>query len=70
VNILSVYIWSALILSLSHALGELEFSWNTLGGCGRIEFLEQEGKGRTGKSKKESTSRTTTIFLAGIKLHA
>ena len=56
-------------LSLSHAFGDLEFSWNTLGGCSILGFLEQEGKGRTGKRKKESASKTTSDFLVGIKLH-
>jgi len=44
----SVQFWSSLIiLSLSHTLGYLDFSCNTLGGCGILGFLEKEGKGRT-----------------------
>ena len=31
-------------LSLSHTLGYLNFSWSTLGGCGILGDLEQEGK--------------------------
>ena len=31
---------------LSHTPAYLEFSWSTLGGCGILGFLEQEGKGR------------------------
>ena len=39
--------WSSLIiLSVSHTLGDLDFSLSTLGGCGILGFLEQEGKGR------------------------
>jgi len=56
-------------LSLSPTLGYLEFSWSTLGGCGILGFLEQEVKGRTGKSKMASTSTTTLDFLAGTELH-
>jgi len=55
--------------SLSYTLGYLEFSWSTLGGCGILGSLEQEGKGRVGKSKKASTSSTTSDFLAGTELH-
>ena len=37
--------------SLSHTLGHLEFSWSTIGGCGILGFLEQEGKGKNRKAK-------------------
>jgi len=47
-------------LSLSHTLGYLEFPWSTLGGCGKLGFLEQEGKGRAGKRKKAPTLATTS----------
>jgi len=57
-------------LSLSHTLGDLEFPWSTVGGCGILGFLEQEGKGREGKHKKASTSETTSYFLAGTELDA
>ena len=57
------------LFSLSHTLGHLEFSWSTLGGCGILGFLEQEGKGRAGKHKRTSGSTTTSDFLAGIELH-
>ncbi len=40
------------LFSLSHTLGYLEFSWSTLGGCGILGFLEQEGKGRARKCKR------------------
>jgi len=49
------FIFRALSLfSLSHTLGDLDFSWSTLGGCGILGFLEREGKGRVGKHKKAS----------------
>ena len=57
------------LFSPSHALGDLEFSWSTLSGCGTLGFLEQEGKGRVGKHKKASTSLATSYFLAGTELH-
>ena len=57
------------LFSLSHTLEYLEFSWSTLGGCGILGFLEQEGKGRMRKCKKVSASTSTSNFLAGIKLH-
>ena len=34
------------LFSLSLTLGDLQFSWSTLGGYGILGFLEQEGKGR------------------------
>jgi len=49
------------LLSLSHTIGDLEFSWSTLGGCGILGFLEKEGKGRPGKCKRAST--LTQFFL-------
>ena len=59
VNLWSVQFWSSLIiLSLSHTLGYLEFSWSTLGGCGILGFLEQEGKGRARKRKRTLGSAT------------
>ena len=54
---------SLLSLSLSHTLGYLEFSWSTLGGCGILGFLEQEGKGRARKHKRASTSAATSDYL-------
>ena len=64
------FIFGALSLfSLSHTLGDLEFSWSTLGGHGILGFLEQEGKGRAGKHKKASGSTTTSNLLAGTELH-
>jgi len=56
-------------LSLSHTLGNLDFSWITLGECGILGVLEQEGKGIAGKHKKESTSIATSNFLVGTKFH-
>ena len=56
-------------LSLSHPFGYLEFSWSTLGGCGILRFLEQEGKGKVGKRKKALESTNKSIFLAGTELH-
>jgi len=65
-----VHFWSSLIiLSLSHILGDLDFSWSTLGGCGILGFLEQEGKGRAGKHERASGSTTTSNFLEGIELY-
>ena len=62
--------WSSLItLSFSLTLGYLEFSWSTLGGCGILGFLEQEGKGRAGKCKNSLTSATTSYFLVGTEMH-
>ena len=55
--------------SLSHTIGHLHFSWSTLGGCGILGFLEQEGKGRARKRKKASTLATTSDLLAGTELH-
>jgi len=55
--------------SLSHALGYIQFSWSTLGGCGILGFLEQEVKGRAGKCKEASASTTTSDFLACTELH-
>jgi len=57
------------LFSLSHTLGDLEFSWSTLGWCAIFEFLEKEGRGREGKCNKASGSTTTSYFLAGTKLH-
>lgn len=59
------------MLELSHflsprTLGYLEFSSSTLGGCGILRFLKQEGKGRIGKHKKALASATTSDFLAVI----
>ncbi|MGV7818865.1 hypothetical protein PJN17_29505, partial [Mycobacterium kansasii] len=51
------------LFSLSHALGYLDFSWSTLGWCGILGFLEQEGKGRSGKHKRASASAATSDFL-------
>ena len=34
------------LLSLSHTLGDLEFSWNTLGECAIVGVWEHEGKQR------------------------
>ncbi len=34
------------LFSLSHTLGDLEFSWGTLGGRGILGFFQKEGKGR------------------------
>ena len=50
-------------LSLSHTLGELDFSWSTLGGCGIHGFLEQEGNRRVGNHERASTSATTSDCL-------
>ena len=44
------------ILSLSHTLGHLEYSWSTIGECGILGYLEKEGKGRAGKHKRTSRS--------------
>ena len=57
------------LFSPSHSLGYLEFSGRTLGGCGVLGFLEQEGKGRVGKWNKASTSTTTSDFLGRIEFH-
>jgi len=57
------------LFSLSHTLGDLEFSRNTLGGYDILGFLEKEGKGREGKCKRSSRSETTSDFLAGTKFH-
>ena len=38
-------------LSLSDTLGHLEYSWSTLGECGILGDLEQEGKDQVGKNK-------------------
>jgi len=54
---------SLIILSLSHTLGCLEFSWNTLGGCGILGSLEKEGKGRVGKHKRALASIAISDFL-------
>ena len=48
-------------LSLSYSW-TLIFSWNTLGGCGIIGFLEQEGKGKAGKHKGTLGSVDTMDF--------
>ena len=53
------------LFSLSHTLGDLEFSWSTLGGCGILGFLDQEGKGRARKNKRASGSIVTSYFLVG-----
>ena len=46
----SQFIFGALSLfCLSLNLRYLQISWSTLGGCGILGFLEQEGKGREGK---------------------
>jgi len=42
--------------SLSHTLGHLEFSWSTLGGVWHSWHLEQEGKERVGKRKRNPTT--------------
>jgi len=57
------------IISISHILGDLEFSWSTLVGCGILGVLEQESKGRAGKCKKASGSAATSDLLAGTELH-
>jgi len=70
---------------LSHTLRDLEFSWSTLGGCGILGFLQQEGKakeeqessrrhrhqgkGRARKRKKASTSKSTTTSSEGIDIN-
>jgi len=56
-------------LSLSRTLGYIGFSWSTLGGCGILGLLEQEGKGRARKHNKASASTTTSDFLVGTELH-
>ena len=61
-DLVSLVMDSLIILSLSHTLEGLEFSWSTLGGCGILGFLEQKGKGRAGKHKRTSRSTTTMGF--------
>ena len=53
---------SLFLLSLSHTLGHLEFSWRTLGECGMLGVLKQEGKGRVGKHKRTSRLAATPCF--------
>jgi len=55
-------------LSLSHTPGYLEFSWSTLGGCGILGFLEQEGKGRALKRNRASVSTTTIGFACKYRV--
>jgi len=56
-------------MELSNTLGDLEFSWSTLGGCGILGFLEQENKERARKHKKAPGSTITLDLLTGIELH-
>ena len=51
-----------IILSLSHTLGYLYFSWSTLGECGILGDLEKEGKVRVGNHKRTLGSTTTMGF--------
>ena len=53
-------------LSLTLTLGHSKLSWSTLGECGILGDLEQEGKGRDGKRKRTSVS-TTTDFVCRYK---
>jgi len=64
----SVLEFSFYSLSLSHTLWHLEFSWNTLGECGILGFLEQEGKGIAGWRKRTSGSTTTTGFSCSYQV--
>ena len=41
----AIHFWGSLIiLTLSHTLGQLNYSWITLGECGIVGDLEREGK--------------------------
>ena len=51
-----------IILSLSHTLGYLEFSWRTLGECGILGDLEQEGKGLIRKAQVDIRIRSYNGF--------
>jgi len=50
------------ILSLSHTLGHLDFSWSTLGGAWHTQDLEQERKEKVGKDKRKMRSVTAIGF--------
>jgi len=56
------------LFSLSHTLGHLEFSWSTLGKCGILGVLEQEGKGRVGKHKRTSILAATMSFTCRYRV--
>ena len=58
----SVLELSLYYLPLSYTLGHLEFSWSTLGECGILGVLEQEGKGRAGKHNRTLGLATTMGF--------
>jgi len=58
-SFVSLVLGALSLFTLSHTLGDLEFYWSTLGGCGILGFLEKEGKRRVGKCKKASTSTAT-----------
>ena len=57
------------LLSLSHTLGHLEFSWITLALVQGKKRKDKEGKGNQRSSKEDQDQEGTTRLLAGIDLH-
>ena len=58
-----------IILSLSHTLGYLEFSWSTLGECGYLVIWRKKEKEEQEGASGHQDQKLKWDFIVGTELH-